>query len=139
MACSIATASNRLERRWRWISATVCGRPARYRTAASYGSPLGVVAGLVLFTVRAHSGERRGAGSFAHLRLDLRGDARVLTEELLRGFAALADARLAVVDPRARLVEYAGGHAHVEQPTLARDAFRGEDLELGDAERRRDL
>src|SRR6267378_6949192 len=94
--------SKRFVRRWRWISATVCGRPARYRTAMSYGSPVGTVAELVLFTIRRSGGQRRGAGALAHLRLDLRGDRRVVAEMLLRGLATLTDSRLAVVDPRAR-------------------------------------
>src|SRR5712692_963930 len=135
----MAAWSKRFDRRWRCISATVCGRPARYRTATSYASPVGTVAELVLFTIRRSGGQRRGAGALAHLRLDLGGDGRVVAEVLLRGLAALTDARLAVVDPRARLLEHAGGHAQVEQPALARDALRREDLELGDAERRRDL
>src|SRR6266850_90765 len=135
----MAAWSKRFDRRWRWISATVCGRPARYRTATSYGSPAGTVAELVLFTIRRSGGQRRGARALAHLRLDLGGDRGVVAEVLLGGLAALTDARLAVIDPRARLVEHAGGHAHVEQPTLARDALRREDLQLGDAERRRHL
>src|SRR6267378_5255632 len=111
--------SKRFVRRWRWISATVCGRPARYRTATSYGSPVGTVAELVLFTIRRSGGQRCGAGALTDLRLDLGGDRRVVPEVLLRGLAALTDTRLAIVDPRARLLEHAGGDAHVEQPALA--------------------
>src|SRR5258705_5014198 len=95
-------------------------------------------AGLPLFARRAYGGRRR-AGPLAPLRLDLVRNGRVLAQVLLRSLAALADPLLAVVDPRAGLVEDSGGHAHVEQSTLARDAFGGEDLELGDAERRRHL
>src|SRR5438874_12152992 len=60
----------------------------------------------------------------------------MVTQELLRVLAALPDARLAVVDPRAGFVEDSHGDSQVDEPTLARDALAREDLDLGDAEGR---
>src|SRR5437588_835855 len=137
MAPSIASSSYRLPRRWRRISVTLRGRAARYWTAASYGLPSGLDLELALLTVRALRAHVEA--SVAHLRFDLRGDVLVLAEELLGVLAALSDALLAVVDPRTGLVEDRGREPHVEKSALARDALVREDLDLGDAERRRDL
>src|SRR6184192_1795229 len=116
---------------------TLRGRAARYWTAASYGLPGGLDLELALLTVRALRAHVEA--SVAHLRFDLRGDVLVLAEELLGVLAALSDALLAVVDPRTGLVEDRGREPHVEKSALARDALVREDLDLGDAERRRDL
>src|SRR5438309_1650629 len=137
MAPSIASSSYRLPRRWRRISMTLRGRAARYWTAASYGLPGGLDLELARVTVRALSAHVEA--SVAHLRFDLRGDVLVLAEELLGVLAALSDALLAVVDPRTGLVEDRRREPHVEKSALARDALVREDLDLGDAERRRDL
>src|SRR5438270_10355794 len=116
---------------------TLRGRAARYWTAASYGLPSGLDLELALLTVRALRAHVEA--SVAHLRFDLCGDVLVLAEELLGVLAALSDALLAVVDPRTGLVEDRGREPHVEKSALARDALVREDLDLGDAERRRDL
>src|SRR5207249_2021584 len=57
----------------------------------------------------------------------------------LGGLAALAEARLLEGEPRAGLVDDAHRDTDIEQATLLRDAFAVHDVELGDAERRRDL
>src|SRR5205814_980739 len=75
----------------------------------------------------------------AHLGVDLGGNVGMLAQELFRVLAALPDARLAVIDPRAGFVEHAHRDAHVEEPAFARDALAREDLDLGDAEWRSDL
>src|SRR5438270_5004270 len=139
MALSWASSSNRFVRRCRLISATLRGRGPRKRTAASYGLPDGGAsrAGRLAFLIRA--GGRDRPRLLADLRLDLRGDVGVVAEELLRVLAPLTEARLAVVEPRAVLRHDAGEEAHVDEPALARDALDREDLELGEAERRRDL
>src|ERR671936_439993 len=103
MAPSIASSSKRLLRRWRRISLTLRGRAARYCTAASYGLPRGLDFGLALLTVRALCAPVEDAP--AHLRPDLARHLRVVAKELLGVLATLPDALLAVVDPRAGLVE----------------------------------
>ena len=72
-------------------------------------------------------------------RLDLGGDGRVLAEEVLRGLAALAESRLGEREPRAGLVDDVHRDADVEQAALLGDALAVHHVELGDAERRRDL
>src|SRR3954471_21446940 len=75
----------------------------------------------------------------ADAAVDLRGDVRCALEELLRGLAALAEARLLVGEPRARLRHDVHRHADVEQPAFLRHALAVHDVELSDPERRRDL
>src|SRR3989304_3776358 len=57
------------------------------------------------------------------VRLDPLGDVLVRLEELLARLAALAQARLAVVEPGAGLSHYGRGHTDVEQAALFRDAL----------------
>src|SRR5438067_1833189 len=139
MALSWASSSKCFVRRCRLISATLRGRDPRKRTAASYASPSGGASrgGRLAFLIRAAG--RHGARLLADLGLDLRGDIRVVAEELLGVLAALSEPGLAVVEPRAVLRDDAGEEAHVDEPAFARDAFDREDLELGESERRRDL
>ena len=73
------------------------------------------------------------------LRLDVGADRGVVAQEALRRFAALAEARLAVGEPRAGLRHDVHRHADVEEPALAADPLAVHDVELGDPERRRDL
>src|SRR5581483_11696398 len=81
----------------------------------------------------------RGLGVRADLRLDLVPDLDVLAQELARVLAALPEPHLAVRDEGARLAQDAHLDADVEQAAFLRDALVVEDIELGCAERRRDL
>src|SRR5438067_1962658 len=139
MALSWASSSKCFVRRCRLISATLRGRDPRKRTAASYASPSGGASrgGRLALLIRAAG--RHGARLLADLGLDLRGDIRVVAEELLRVLAALAKPGLPVVEPCAVLRHDAGEESHIDEPALARDALDREDLELGETERRRDL
>src|SRR5271165_1060159 len=86
----------------------------------------------------------RGAGlGFLHERpdlvLELFGQLRMLLEIGFGVLAALADARLAIGIPRARLADDVLLQADVDERTGAADAFAVRDVELSDFERRRDL
>ena len=65
--------------------------------------------------------------------------AGVRLEEVLRGLAALAEPRLVEVEPRAGLRHDVHRDADVEQAAFLGDALAVHHVELGDAERRRDL
>src|SRR5262249_11103384 len=71
--------------------------------------------------------------------LDLLGDLRVFLQERLGGVAPLAQAFLAIGEERARLLDDVVLEAEVDQAALGRDAAAELDVELGLAERRRDL
>src|SRR5262249_49950821 len=75
----------------------------------------------------------------AHLRLDRRGHVGRLGQEAARVPPALADAVAAEGVPGAGLLEDAVLRGEVDQLALLRDAGAVEDVELGLAERRRDL
>src|SRR3954467_13559520 len=73
------------------------------------------------------------------LALDLLGDLDVLVEERLGVVAALAEALVAVGEERAGLRDDVVLDAEVDQAAGGRDALAELDVELGLAERRRDL
>src|SRR5262245_21129924 len=73
------------------------------------------------------------------LALDLLGDVLVLVQVGLRVGAALADALFAVGEERAGLRDDAVLEPEVEDAARCRDALAELDVELGLAERRRDL
>ena len=66
-------------------------------------------------------------------------DVLVGAQELLGLLAALAEPRLAVVEPGAGLGDDVRGDADVQEAALLGDALAVHDVELGDAERRGDL
>src|SRR4029079_4670233 len=72
-------------------------------------------------------------------RVDLGGHGRVLAEEVLGRLAALAEPGLAEVEPGAGLADDVHRDAHVEQAPFLGHALAVHHVELGDAERRRDL
>ena len=67
------------------------------------------------------------------------GDLGVLLQEVPGVLTTLAEADVAVVEPRPGLAEDAGGDADVEQAAFDADALVVHDVELGDAERAGDL
>src|SRR4029077_16129736 len=71
--------------------------------------------------------------------LDVRSHLGVLAQEVPRVLSPLADALAVVGVPRARLLDDALLGAEVDELALLRDADAVEDVELGLAERRRDL
>src|SRR3954454_5133720 len=73
------------------------------------------------------------------LALDLLGDLDVLVEERLGVVASLAEALVAVGEERAGLRDDVVLDAEVDQAAGGRDALAELDVELGLAERRRDL
>src|SRR5438094_235270 len=75
----------------------------------------------------------------ADLRLDAVRELGVRFQEVARVLATLAEARLAVVEPRAGLRQDARGDADVEQATLAADPLVVHDVELGQPEGARHL
>src|SRR5205823_10615800 len=75
----------------------------------------------------------------ADLAVDQGGDVRVGAEEVLRRLAALAEPGLLEREPRPGLRDDAHRDADVEQAAFLRDALAVHHVELGDAERRRDL
>src|SRR6185503_16392088 len=75
----------------------------------------------------------------ADAAVDLRGHRRVLLEEVLRSLATLAEPGLAEVEPGAGLADHVHRDADVEQAAFLGHALAVHDVELGDAERRRDL
>ena len=66
-------------------------------------------------------------------------DLRIVLQELLRVLAPLAEPLAAVREPRAALLDDPLVDAEIEQVAGLRDAFAVHDVELGFAERRRDL
>src|SRR5262249_46846556 len=75
----------------------------------------------------------------ADLLVDLGGEVGVVLEEDARVLAPLAEADLAVGEPRAGFLDDAVRDAEVEEIAFLRNAFAVEDVELGRAERRRDF
>src|ERR1019366_7772022 len=73
------------------------------------------------------------------LPLDLGGHVRVVAEKLLGVLAALPDAEVAVAEPRAGLLDDLHLEADVDELARLRDSLPEGDVELGDAERGRDL
>src|SRR5207244_12924765 len=73
------------------------------------------------------------------LLLELLGDARVLAQVALDVVAPLAESLVAVGEERARLLDDVVLQREVEDAALGRDAEAVLDVELGLAERRRDL
>src|ERR1035438_6799208 len=128
-------------RRWRWPSGLHRGR----------GSPLFFArdGGFRRFQLgRGRLGSRdRGAEDIARrepeirpdLSLDLGCHIRVLAEELLGVLPALPDAEVAVAEPRAGLLDDLHLETDVDQLARLRDSLPEGDVELGDAERGRDL
>src|ERR1051326_8321879 len=74
-----------------------------------------------------------------HAIFDGPGDVGVLFQELLRVFAALAQALAAIGEPRAAFLDDALVDADVDQVAVARHALAIHHVELRLAERRRDL
>ncbi len=70
---------------------------------------------------------------------DLVGQRGVVAEVLLDVLAALAEPEVAVVEPRAGLLDQLVDDGQVEQVGLAGDAVGVHHVELADAERRSDL
>ena len=79
------------------------------------------------------------AAFFQHLAADLVHQRRVVAQELLGVLPALAQADVAVVEPGAALVDELVLDGQVEQVAFAADAAVVHQVELGLAERRRDL
>src|SRR5476649_1119068 len=84
-------------------------------------------------------GSDRRQGLHFHLAGDLLEQGSVLAEEIAHVFPALAEPHLTVGEPRAALLDHLGVESHVEHAARVGDALVVHDVELGDAERRRDL
>src|SRR3974390_123459 len=80
-------------------------------------------------------GHRRQPQRLADFGLQLLADVRVVLEELLGVFAALADAVALVAEPRTRLLHQVQVDRQVDEVAFMRDAFAVHDVELGLAER----
>src|SRR3974390_282213 len=81
-------------------------------------------------------GHRRQPQRLADFGLQLLADIRVVLEELLGVFAALANAVALVAEPRTRLLHQVHVHRQVDEVAFMRDAFPVYDVELGLAEGR---
>src|SRR5436190_13732797 len=126
-----------------------CSRRASSPTARSY-APLGLPSGAFLRS-RACSGlygfaSRAGRDRepsdqqlVAQLLVDLVRHVRMLLEEHAGVVLALADALALVAVPGARLLDHVVQHPELDDLALARATLAVENLELGLAERRREL
>src|SRR5581483_2238624 len=141
-AAEAASSSKPLRTSRAWSCASVRRRCASMRSAVTLADP---ATPRLVFARRGADRLRdavRRVGSlerFANLRFDRLGDVGVLLEERLRVLAALADPLLAVRVPRARLPDDVAVERDVDDRAHLRDPLAVGDVELGLAERRRDL
>src|SRR5947209_1179386 len=82
---------------------------------------------------------RRAGGFRPHLRVDLTRQAGILSQKVAHVLTTLAEAHVAVRHPGAALLHDPELDSGVNQGALSRDALVEQDVELGIAERRRDL